>query len=478
LYPIKSCSAQQVQSWPVGPKGLLFDREWALVDPAGQLLTLKNCPRLTQLQPRVDLEQGVLTVAVAGGAQPPLRLRIPRFSSADVATAAGCKAVQAQEGVARAGVDSCRQQQQQQLQVRVCGDTICSSVLSEVLLPELEDALAPSSAAAADAAGGDDSRDSTCLVTTNRPASPTHSSKAPAHNLTSDSASAATGGAVNATHSKAPARAGAGSLSAVEDWFEAAVGVRCRVVQAAAHARAAKLAPARQMAGDSVADTAAGADVVSGKEADQISKQQQQQQQPQQQLGFANEGQYLLLNLSSLDALLAPQQQQQQQQQESVGRAEAQDPASTAAVTSSTHQSDTSDPASVLRFRPNLVVSGLPPWAEDSWSAVQIGAVQLQSAGACARCDLVTLHPGTGVREGQGVLRALAGSRRHRGKLNFGVLLSNAAGVHSCATGCGIDPADSVQEQQQRLLLQGTHAEGHRCHLPWLRVGDTVQGQL
>jgi uncharacterized protein YcbX len=264
-------------------------------------------------------------------------------------------------------------------------------------------------------------------------------------------------------------------LSAVEEWFEAAVGVRCRVVQAATHARTVKLAPVRQKAGGSE-QGAAGADVAGGREADQSSKQesqqqQKQQQQPEQQLGFANEGQYLLLNLSSLDALLAPQQQQEEEQQEGLGHAGG---AASAGVTSSTHPGASSDPASVLRFRPNLVVSGLPAWAEDSWSAVQIGAVQLQSAGACARCDLVTLHPGTGVREGQGVLRALAGSRRHRGKLNFGVLLSNAAAVHSCMDGA----LGAALQQQQHYMLHGTLPEGMAGHLPWLRVGETVQGQL
>jgi hypothetical protein len=55
LYPIKSCGAQQASSWPLGPTGLLYDRQWALLDEAGSLLTQKRCPALAQLRPTVDL---------------------------------------------------------------------------------------------------------------------------------------------------------------------------------------------------------------------------------------------------------------------------------------------------------------------------------------------------------------------------------------------------------------------------------------
>ena len=37
LYPIKSCAALAVTEWPLGPNGLLLDREWALVDERGQV---------------------------------------------------------------------------------------------------------------------------------------------------------------------------------------------------------------------------------------------------------------------------------------------------------------------------------------------------------------------------------------------------------------------------------------------------------
>ncbi|WIA20516.1 hypothetical protein OEZ85_004912 [Tetradesmus obliquus] len=54
LYPIKSCAPQAVTSWPLGPNGLLYDREWALVTPDGSVITQKQLPRLTQLLPEVS----------------------------------------------------------------------------------------------------------------------------------------------------------------------------------------------------------------------------------------------------------------------------------------------------------------------------------------------------------------------------------------------------------------------------------------
>eukprot|EP00198_Chlamydomonas_reinhardtii_P006319 XP_001695655.1 predicted protein [Chlamydomonas reinhardtii] len=42
-----------VSAWPVGATGLLLDREWALVDDSGKVLTLKQCPRMALIRPEV-----------------------------------------------------------------------------------------------------------------------------------------------------------------------------------------------------------------------------------------------------------------------------------------------------------------------------------------------------------------------------------------------------------------------------------------
>ena len=66
VYPIKSCGGVRVQEWPLGPNGLFLDREWALVGDDGHVLTQKGLPKLALVQPRVNLEQGIMQVCFAG----------------------------------------------------------------------------------------------------------------------------------------------------------------------------------------------------------------------------------------------------------------------------------------------------------------------------------------------------------------------------------------------------------------------------
>ena len=62
VYPIKSCGGVRVSEWPLGPNGLLLDREWALVGDDGSVLTQKGLPKLALIQPRIDLAQGLMQV--------------------------------------------------------------------------------------------------------------------------------------------------------------------------------------------------------------------------------------------------------------------------------------------------------------------------------------------------------------------------------------------------------------------------------
>lgn len=55
LYPVKSCAAMKVASWPIGPCGLAYDRHWAIVDDSGVTLTQKRCPMLSRIRPIVTL---------------------------------------------------------------------------------------------------------------------------------------------------------------------------------------------------------------------------------------------------------------------------------------------------------------------------------------------------------------------------------------------------------------------------------------
>jgi uncharacterized protein YcbX len=49
----------------------------------------------------------------------------------------------------------------------------------------------------------------------------------------------------------------------------------------------------------------------------------------------------------------------------------------------------------VRRFRPNIVVAGAAPWAEDDWRALRIGALTLRTPKPCARCQIPGLDPDT-----------------------------------------------------------------------------------
>lgn len=55
-------------------------------------------------------------------------------------------------------------------------------------------------------------------------------------------------------------------------------------------------------------------------------------------------------------------------------------------------------PMSMRQFRPNLVVAGALPYAEDEWKTIRIGDVILDVVKPCSRCVMITLDPDTGER--------------------------------------------------------------------------------
>ncbi|MGH8123041.1 MAG: MOSC domain-containing protein [Rudaea sp.] len=96
-------------------------------------------------------------------------------------------------------------------------------------------------------------------------------------------------------------------------------------------------------------------------------------------------------------------------------------------------------PVSMLRFRPNLVVTGTAPHAEDGWQRVRVGAIEFDVVKACIRCLFTTVDFERGERDPAGEpLRTLIGYRRTEKGVAFG----------------------------QNLIARGSGA---------LRIGDTVQ---
>src|SRR6266702_1891789 len=56
------------------------------------------------------------------------------------------------------------------------------------------------------------------------------------------------------------------------------------------------------------------------------------------------------------------------------------------------------EPIPMGRFRPNIVLNGLAPFAEDRIASVQIGAVTLKLVKPCTRCVITSTDQGTGER--------------------------------------------------------------------------------
>jgi len=77
-------------------------------------------------------------------------------------------------------------------------------------------------------------------------------------------------------------------------------------------------------------------------------------------------------------------------------------------------------PLPMVRFRPNLVVSGCEPYAEDHWKRIRIGELEFRVVKPCSRCVIPTVNPETGEREGNEPLKTLMTYRKQGNKVFFG----------------------------------------------------------
>ena len=76
-------------------------------------------------------------------------------------------------------------------------------------------------------------------------------------------------------------------------------------------------------------------------------------------------------------------------------------------------------PLPMNRFRPNLVVSGSEPFAEDQWRELRLGVLELTVVKPCARCVTTTTNQDTAER-GVEPLRTLATFRKRNSQVMFG----------------------------------------------------------
>lgn len=64
LYPLLMLF--QVTEWPVGNQGLLYDRNWMIVNQNGVCVTQKQEPSLCLVNPSIDLKKKVMFIQAEG----------------------------------------------------------------------------------------------------------------------------------------------------------------------------------------------------------------------------------------------------------------------------------------------------------------------------------------------------------------------------------------------------------------------------
>jgi uncharacterized protein YcbX len=95
-------------------------------------------------------------------------------------------------------------------------------------------------------------------------------------------------------------------------------------------------------------------------------------------------------------------------------------------------------PVPMNRFRPNVVLAGTEPFAEDTWETVKIGTVTFDVVKPCARCVATTIDHDTAAA-GREPLRTLATFRKRGHGVYFGQnLLHQAPGI--LAVGAAAEP--------------------------------------
>jgi uncharacterized protein YcbX len=88
------------------------------------------------------------------------------------------------------------------------------------------------------------------------------------------------------------------------------------------------------------------------------------------------------------------------------------------------------EPLPMQRFRPNIVVSDCPAYAEDGWREISINNLRFSVVKPCSRCVMTTVDQETGERAGKEPLQTLTKYRRQGNKVMFGQnLIHRSRGV-------------------------------------------------
>jgi MOSC domain-containing protein len=108
------------------------------------------------------------------------------------------------------------------------------------------------------------------------------------------------------------------------------------------------------------------------------------------------------------------------------------------------------EPLPVNRFRPNVVVSGTSPYAEDDWGLIRIGNVVFAVVKPCARCAITTTDQDT-AETAREPLRTLATYRHVRGR---GVMFGQNL-IHTGAGSISVGDAVEVLEPARAPIRFG-----------------------
>ncbi len=88
-------------------------------------------------------------------------------------------------------------------------------------------------------------------------------------------------------------------------------------------------------------------------------------------------------------------------------------------------------PVAMNRFRPNIVVSGAPAFAEDSWRHFTAGQLEMYGVKPCSRCTVTTINQ-ENASPGPEPLRTLSSFRKMHNKVYFGMnIIPGTTGVIS-----------------------------------------------
>lgn len=101
----------------------------------------------------------------------------------------------------------------------------------------------------------------------------------------------------------------------------------------------------------------------------------------------------------------------------------------------------------MARFRPNIVLSGADPWAEDCWRVLRLGEAVIELVKPCDRCVVTTKDQKTGESLGKEPLKTLARLRRSADPRVSGVLFGWNAVMRRAG---GVAVGDEVEIMEAR----------------------------